>query len=158
MDIYLTASQFGKYSRLATSTSVNNCYLIYNQLQKRLETLKLYKLIQVEPPCATISRKRPPPISNRQSKTPKLLKSNHSTAGTSRKRPPLIIIIIIIIIIITPSATGLDGTFLKILKIYFQTKRFIIAVLRPLESSEAIISGFASLRECTIISDRDQCF
>ena len=27
MDIYLTASQFGKYSRLATSTSVNNCYL-----------------------------------------------------------------------------------------------------------------------------------
>ena len=27
MDIYLTASQFGKYSGLATSTSVNNCYL-----------------------------------------------------------------------------------------------------------------------------------
>ena len=29
----------------------------------------------VEPPCATISRKRPPPISDRQSKT---LKSSHS--------------------------------------------------------------------------------
>ena len=27
MDIYLTASQFGKWLRLATSTSVNNCYL-----------------------------------------------------------------------------------------------------------------------------------
>ena len=28
MDIYLTASQFGKYPGLATSTSVNNCYLL----------------------------------------------------------------------------------------------------------------------------------
>ena len=28
MDIYLTASQFGKYPGLPTSTSVNNCYLI----------------------------------------------------------------------------------------------------------------------------------
>ena len=28
MDIYLTASQFGKYPGIATSTSVNNCYLI----------------------------------------------------------------------------------------------------------------------------------
>ena len=27
LDIYLTASQFGKYSRLATDTEVNNCYL-----------------------------------------------------------------------------------------------------------------------------------
>ena len=27
MDIYLTASQFGKYPGLATSTSVNNCYI-----------------------------------------------------------------------------------------------------------------------------------
>ena len=30
MDIYLTASQFGKYPGLATSTSVNNCYLLQN--------------------------------------------------------------------------------------------------------------------------------
>ena len=29
MDIYLTASQFGKYPGLATSTSVNNCYLLF---------------------------------------------------------------------------------------------------------------------------------
>ena len=29
MDIYLTASQFGKYPGLATSTSVNNCYIYY---------------------------------------------------------------------------------------------------------------------------------
>ena len=28
MDIYLTASQFGKYPGLATSTSVNNCYIL----------------------------------------------------------------------------------------------------------------------------------
>ena len=28
MDIYLTASQFGKYPGLATSTSVNNCYVV----------------------------------------------------------------------------------------------------------------------------------
>ena len=28
MDIYLTASQFGKYPGLATSTSVNNCYIM----------------------------------------------------------------------------------------------------------------------------------
>ena len=27
VDIYLTASQFGKYQELATSTSVNNCFL-----------------------------------------------------------------------------------------------------------------------------------
>ena len=27
MDIYLTASQFGKYPGLTTSTSVNNCYI-----------------------------------------------------------------------------------------------------------------------------------
>ena len=27
VNIYLTASQFGKYSGLATSTSVNNCYI-----------------------------------------------------------------------------------------------------------------------------------
>ena len=29
MDIYLTASQFGKYPGLATSTSVNNCYIFF---------------------------------------------------------------------------------------------------------------------------------
>ena len=29
MDIYLTASQFGKYPGLATSTSVNNCYILF---------------------------------------------------------------------------------------------------------------------------------
>ena len=27
MDIYLTASQFGKYPGLATDTEVNNCYI-----------------------------------------------------------------------------------------------------------------------------------
>ena len=27
MDIYLTALQFGKYPRLTTSTSVNNCFI-----------------------------------------------------------------------------------------------------------------------------------
>ena len=30
VDIYLTASQFGKYPGLATSTSVNNCYILFN--------------------------------------------------------------------------------------------------------------------------------
>ena len=29
MDIYLIASQFGKYPGLTTSTSENNCYLVY---------------------------------------------------------------------------------------------------------------------------------
>ena len=31
--------------------------------------------ITVEPPCATTSRKRPPPINDRQSKTPKFSQS-----------------------------------------------------------------------------------
>ena len=30
MDIYLTASQFGKYPGLAASTLVNNCYSFYS--------------------------------------------------------------------------------------------------------------------------------
>ena len=29
MDVYFTASQFGKLPGLATSTSVNNCYLFF---------------------------------------------------------------------------------------------------------------------------------
>ena len=32
-------------------------------------------LSSIEPPCATTSRKRPPPISHRQSKTPKFSQS-----------------------------------------------------------------------------------
>ena len=32
MDIYLTASQFGKYPGLATSTSVNNCYILLDEI------------------------------------------------------------------------------------------------------------------------------
>ena len=50
MDIYLTASQFGKYPGLATSTSVNNCYLFYikfkrvntNQNQQQTERLEFF--------------------------------------------------------------------------------------------------------------------
>ena len=30
MDIYLAASRFGKYPPLATSTSVNSCYLFFS--------------------------------------------------------------------------------------------------------------------------------
>ena len=39
------------------------------------------------PSCATASRKRPPPISDRQSKTPKF-PSQSLTVGTSSERPP----------------------------------------------------------------------
>ena len=34
MDIYLTASQFGKYPGLATDTEVNNCYILFLYVYK----------------------------------------------------------------------------------------------------------------------------
>ena len=41
----------------------------------------------VEPPCATTSHKRPPPISDRQSKTPRTVSKTKPYSGTSSKRP-----------------------------------------------------------------------
>ena len=42
----------------------------------------------VKPPCATTSRKRPLPISDWLSKTPKLFQSKPSNTGTSHKQQP----------------------------------------------------------------------
>ena len=42
----------------------------------------------VKPPCATTSRKRPLPISDWLSKTPKLFQSKPSNIGTSHKQQP----------------------------------------------------------------------
>ena len=43
MDIYLTALQFGKYPGLATSTSVNNCYLATDTEVNNCFSIQLFR-------------------------------------------------------------------------------------------------------------------
>ena len=51
MDMYLTASQFGKYPRLATSTSVNNCYTTSHSLPN------LEEFCHIKPMTSKVQRK-----------------------------------------------------------------------------------------------------
>ena len=51
MDIYLTASQFGKYPGLATSTSVNNCYVIVCYMVCLSDILTICREFKTQPPA-----------------------------------------------------------------------------------------------------------
>ena len=77
-------------SPLVINNNNNNSNIVLNSLTAVNLTSNYFSQASntVKPPCATTSRKRPLPISDWLSKTPKLFQSKPSSIGTSHKQQP----------------------------------------------------------------------